>query len=66
MANLYVIFPLQVWLYEEDETTGDTNIYVHHDILLPAFPLCLAWMDCDPRGGEAPGNLVRVIRVSLV
>lgn len=31
---------------------------VHHDVSLPAFPLCLAWMDCDPAPipeGSAPG-----------
>ena len=25
--------------------TGDGSLYVHHDITLPAFPLCVAWMD---------------------
>lgn len=29
------------------EETG--NLYVHHDIALPALPLCLAWMDMPPR-----------------
>lgn len=30
--------------------TGDTGtLYVHHDITLPALPLCLAWMDIPPR-----------------
>jgi periodic tryptophan protein 1 len=36
---------LEVHVYEED--TG--NLYVHHDIGLPAFPLCMAWGDCPPR-----------------
>lgn len=26
----------------------DGNLYVHHDIALPDFPLCLAWTDCPP------------------
>jgi periodic tryptophan protein 1 len=26
----------------------DANLYVHHDITLPSFPLCLAWLDCPP------------------
>ena len=25
--------------------TVDGSLYVHHDITLPAFPLCVAWMD---------------------
>jgi len=37
----------QVWVYEEaDEVGGPSNLYVHHDILLPAFPLAVAWTDC--------------------
>ena len=34
---------LEVQLYTEDGT-----LYVHHDINLPEFPLCLAWLDCPP------------------
>ena len=26
----------------------DGNMYVHHDITLPEYPLCLAWTDCPP------------------
>lgn len=28
--------------------TKDGSLYTHHDIMLPDFPLCLAWMDCPP------------------
>lgn len=28
--------------------TQDGTLYVHHDITLPDFPLCLAWLDCPP------------------
>lgn len=31
---------------------------MHHDISLPAFPLCLSWLDCNPAPiaeGETPG-----------
>ncbi|KAK9826967.1 hypothetical protein WJX74_002048 [Apatococcus lobatus] len=47
---------LEVWVYQEAESTGDVpNIYVHHDLLLPAFPLSLAWVGCERLGG-APGR----------
>lgn len=52
---------LEVWVYEEAETLGaEANVYVHHELMLPAFPLCVAWMDCDPAGSTAPGNFVAV------
>ncbi|KAI7902100.1 WD40-repeat-containing domain protein [Cokeromyces recurvatus] len=35
------ISQLEVYVYEENED----NLYVHHDIMLPAFPLCLEWLD---------------------
>ncbi len=47
-----------MWLYEEVE--GEVNGYVHHDILLPAFPLALAWMDVDPSGVRERANMVAV------
>lgn len=28
--------------------TDDGDLYTHHDIALPDFPLCLAWLDCPP------------------
>ena len=35
----------------------DGNIYTHHDVALPEFPLCLAWTDCPPyREGETEGG----------
>mmetsp|Transcript_53374 Transcript_53374/g.129832 ORF Transcript_53374/g.129832 Transcript_53374/m.129832 type:complete len:677 (-) Transcript_53374:112-2142(-) len=37
---------LEVHVYEQD--TG--NLYVHHDIPLPAFPLCVAHGDISPSG----------------
>ncbi|KAG2448617.1 hypothetical protein HYH02_006506 [Chlamydomonas schloesseri] len=51
---------LEVWVYEEADGGGEANLYVHHEVLLPAFPLCLAWMDCDPRGEPGRRNLVAV------
>eukprot|EP00850_Spirogloea_muscicola_P003057 SM000012S25319 [mRNA] locus=s12:333757:337733:+ [translate_table: standard] len=58
---------LEVWVYEEGEA-GSTaeeeggNMYVHHDILLPAFPLALAWLDCAPStsGDDSGGSFVAV------
>jgi periodic tryptophan protein 1 len=28
--------------------TKEGSLYTHHDIILPDFPLCLAWLDCPP------------------
>ncbi|CAI5714741.1 unnamed protein product [Peronospora destructor] len=51
---------LEVQVYDENGA-----LYVHHDINLPAFPLCMAWMDCapvplDPRTGPMDGSFVAV------
>nr|XP_043628316.1 uncharacterized WD repeat-containing protein C17D11.16-like [Erigeron canadensis] len=48
---------LDVWIIEDPD--GDSNAYVHHDILIPAFPLCTAWLDCPIKGGEK-GNFIAV------
>lgn len=55
---------LEYWVYETEDTISEdpdeeTNMYVHHDIMLPAFPLCLSWLDCNPKG-EGKGNYVAV------
>ena len=47
-------------MYEPAGPSGDANAYVHHDIMLPAFPLCLAWVDCHPSGAAEPANLAAV------
>jgi periodic tryptophan protein 1 len=50
---------LEVFVYEDDAD----NLYVHHDIMLPAVPLCVEWIDL-PVGkdaGQRPnGNFVAV------
>ncbi|KAJ0040990.1 hypothetical protein Pint_27594 [Pistacia integerrima] len=47
-----------VHVYEESND-GDVNLYVHHHIIIPAFPLCMAWLDCPLKGGEK-GNFMAV------
>lgn len=32
---------LEVYVYED----GADNLYVHHDLMLPAIPLCVEWLD---------------------
>jgi periodic tryptophan protein 1 len=51
---------LEVWVYEEADAEGEANVYVHHDIMLPAFPLCIAWMDCSPSGSTERANMAAV------
>ena len=46
---------LQMWILTgKDENGEGGEFYLHHDILLPDIPLCLAWMDIPPfrSGGE--------------
>ncbi|XP_061345157.1 uncharacterized WD repeat-containing protein C17D11.16-like isoform X2 [Gastrolobium bilobum] len=49
---------LEVWIIE-DTNSSDMNMYIHHDIIIPAFPLCTAWLDCPLKGGER-GNFLAV------
>lgn len=45
---------LEVHVYEE----GGNNLYLHHDIMLSTFPLCMAYMDHG--GADRVGNFVAV------
>ncbi|CAI5703412.1 hypothetical protein KXD40_003679 [Peronospora effusa] len=52
---------IEVQVYDDENGA----LYVHHEINLPAFPLCMAWMDCapvplDPRTGPVDGSFVAV------
>ncbi|KAL2821732.1 WD40-repeat-containing domain protein [Aspergillus cavernicola] len=51
---------LEVYVYEDRED----NLYVHHDIMLPAIPLCLEWLDFpvgkSPDDSRTTGNFVAV------
>lgn len=46
---------LEVYVYEEAED----NLYVHHDIMLPSFPLCVEWIGAGGLGsnGQAGATL---------
>ncbi|TCD60166.1 hypothetical protein EIP91_010625 [Steccherinum ochraceum] len=35
---------LEIYVYDDSEE----NLYVHHDLMLPSFPLCLEWLDFPP------------------
>lgn len=39
---------LEIYVYEDEAD----NLYVHHDIMLPAIPLCVEWLDL-PVGKDA-------------
>lgn len=51
---------LEIYVYEDEAD----NLYVHHDIMLPAIPLCVEWLDLPvgkPAGDQdARGNYVAV------
>ncbi|KAJ3968371.1 WD40-repeat-containing domain protein [Lentinula raphanica] len=46
------ISQLEVYVYEESEA----NLYVHHDLMLPNFPLCLEWLDFPPSSSSSSSN----------
>jgi periodic tryptophan protein 1 len=47
---------LHVYVYIQ----ADTNLFVHHDYMLPAYPLSLAWMPFNPNDPSRPANCVAV------
>lgn len=55
---------LEIYVYEDEAD----NLYVHHDIMLPAIPLCVEWLDLpvgktadgQPVDKDAKGNIVAV------
>lgn len=58
------ISQLEIYVYEE-ETVGENggiedNLYVHHDLMLPSFPLSLEWIDFPFNSSNEKGNFVAV------
>ncbi|CAL0315945.1 unnamed protein product [Lupinus luteus] len=49
---------LEVWVLE-DTHSKDMNMFIHHEIIIPAFPLSTAWLDCPLKGGDT-GNFIAV------
>ena len=51
---------LEIYVYEDEVD----NLYVHHDIMLPAIPLCVEWMDLPvgkrDANSDSKGNYVAV------
>lgn len=50
--------------YDPDVARGmvrDSALYVHHDLMLPAFPLCVEWIDYKVgSSSEEPGNFAAI------
>ncbi|KAI1397641.1 WD40 repeat-like protein [Hypoxylon fuscum] len=51
---------LEVYVYEDEAD----NLYVHHDIMLPAIPLCVEWLDIPVSKNnvdkDSTGNFVAI------
>lgn len=47
---------LHVYVYLQ----SDNSLFVHHDYMLPAYPLSLAWMPYNPNDPSKPGNCVAI------
>ncbi|RVD81329.1 uncharacterized protein DFL_009195 [Arthrobotrys flagrans] len=41
---------LEIYVYEDDSD----NLYVHHDLMLPAIPLCIEWLDLPVKTVPSP------------
>ncbi|GLB40346.1 putative WD domain, G-beta repeat [Lyophyllum shimeji] len=46
------ISQLEVYVYDESQE----NLYAHHDLMLPNFPLCLEWLDFPPASSSSSAS----------
>lgn len=46
------ISQLEIYVYD----ALNENLYVHHDLMLPNFPLCLEWLDFPPSQSQSPSG----------
>lgn len=47
---------LETYVYEDEAD----NLYVHHDVMLPAVPLCVEWVNARPNKTGERGNFAAV------
>ncbi|QIW95854.1 hypothetical protein AMS68_001372 [Peltaster fructicola] len=47
---------LEAYVYED----AQDNLYVHHDVMLPAIPLCVEWVSARPNQADQAGNFAAV------
>lgn len=47
---------LETYVYEDDAS----NLYVHHDVMLPAVPICVEWVNSRPNKTGEHGNFAAV------
>jgi len=51
---------LQVYVYEGEED----NLFVHHEVLLPSMPLCVAWLNFNKDDVNTAGTWPTVNRAA--
>ncbi len=52
-------------MYEEADEETEDNLYVHHDVIVPYFPLSVAWLDIDPSGEQLRAMRAACIQMSV-